>query len=488
MQPIHDWLRRYPPGDRVWTDGIRDWFAGEVLAEAQTAHAVLASRLAGRPVALAVRSAPLLARWLTRVDGVAREVLLVPADWPAPVRDEQIRAAGVEVLVGDQPPADPRKVEYLPAARSGTGPVGHDPANPASPSAPPAPAGETCILIPTSGTTGVPRLVRHTWATLTRAVKSGGESPCRCWGLLYELGRFAGLQVFLQALASRATLVFTDHLPELEARLELLAAQGCDALSATPTLWRKILMSPAGRRLPLRQITLGGEIADDLVLSALARAFPGARLTHIYASTEAGVGFSVKDGRAGFPATYLDEPPGGVELKVDGTGRLWLRPPVREQVFVGGGAVADAAGWIDSGDLVERRGDRFYFLGRANGVINVGGDKVFPEEVERVILELPEIALARVTGRRSPITGALVEAVVVPRDPAGATTGSVALARRVREHCAARLPRFKVPAVVQVVTDLRLEDTGKLSRRGTENGPERQTGGRSRAEFDQASK
>jgi acyl-CoA synthetase (AMP-forming)/AMP-acid ligase II len=310
----------------------------------------------------------------------------------------------------------------------------------------------------------VPKLVSHTWATLTRAIKTGGESPCQRWGLLYELGRFAGLQVFLQALAARATLIFTDQLPDLEARLELLGALGCDALSATPTMWRKILMSAAGRRLSLRQVTLGGEIADDLVLRALASAFPNARITHIYASTEAGVGFSVRDGRAGFPAAFLEDPPGGVELRVDATGRLWLRPSVRGQTYLGAQRLETPEGWIDSGDLVEQRGDRFYFLGRASGAINVGGDKVFPEEVEQVILELPEIALARVSARRNPIVGAVVEAVVVPHTTPGEVSGTVELARRVRAHCAARLPRHKVPALVQVVNDLKAETTGKLAR------------------------
>jgi acyl-CoA synthetase (AMP-forming)/AMP-acid ligase II len=462
---LSTWLSRFAPEAVVWTDGAHDWTAGALLAETLAAQTALGPRLAQRTVALAVRPAPLLARWLVRLDGLARAVLLVPPDWPESAWSEPFAAAGVEVVVADRPPSTPRQAEYQPAEPIPIGPIGSDPTDRGGGETVPVSVADTRLIIPTSGTTGTPKLVSHTRATLTRTIKPGEAEAIRCWGLLYELGRFAGLQVFLQALAARATLVFTDNLPDLEARLELLAARGCNALSATPTLWRKILISPAGRRLPLRQITLGGEIADDLVLTALARAFPQARVTHIYASTEAGVGFSVKDGRAGFPASYLTEPPGGVELKVDATGRLWLRPPLRGQEFVGGGGVADAEGWIDSGDLVERRGERYYFLGRANGAINVGGDKVFPEEVERVILELPEIALARVTGRRNPITGALVEAVVVPRDPAGATTGSVALARRVREHCAARLPRFKVPAVVQVVTDLTTEGTGKLVRR-----------------------
>jgi len=453
--PLRGWLARFAAGDVVWTDGVHNWQAGEVMTWLDAAEGRVNSRLRGRTLALAIRSHSQLARWLVLLDGRAGALLLVPADWPETAWAGHFRTAGVEVVVTDGPAPAGLKVESLPA--------NHLLDSPSAPTdAPPAPPVSTRLVIPTSGTTGTPKLVSHSWATLTRTVKTGADAVCRRWGLLYELTRFAGLQVFLQALASRATLIFTEHLADLEARLALLAAQGCDALSATPTLWRKILMSPAGRRLPLRQITLGGEIADDLVLGALARAFPRARITHIYASTEAGVGFSVKDGRAGFPAVYLAEPPGGVELKVDGEGRLWLRPAVRGQFFIDAAALESTDGWIDSGDLVERRGDRYHFLGRANGAINVGGDKVFPEEVERVILELPDIALARVSGRRNPIVGALVEAVVMPR---AADANAAEISRRVREHCASRLPRFKVPAVIQVVSALATEGTGKLARR-----------------------
>lgn len=454
FSPLRVWLEQFSPTETVWIDGARRWSAADLREQLTRADAA-AARFRDGVVALAVRAGPTLARLLLSLDGHAPGVLLVPPDAPAELYTAFLRATGAQVGITDG---------ALPAGVAGTwvsaAAVLESPARRLA--SPALPDRETRVILPTSGTTGTPKLVSHTWATLARTVRPQAEGTPRCWGLLYALTRFAGLQVWLQALASRATLVFTDHLPDLEARLSLLAAAGCEALSATPTLWRKILMSPLGRRLPLRQVTLGGEIADDLVLGALARTYPQARLTHIYASTEAGVGFSVKDSRAGFPAEFLTTPPEGVELKVDTAGRLWLRPAVRGQFLVGGDRLEDAEGWIDTGDLVERRGDRFHFLGRASGAINVGGDKVFPEEVERVILELPEIALVRVAGRRNPIVGALVEAVVAPREPVG---DPVALARRVREHCAARLPRFKVPAVVQVVDALEVEGTGKLIRR-----------------------
>lgn len=466
IAPLRAWLERFGAEETVWTDGVRRWTAA-ALRERLAATDAASAHFLDCVVALAVRSGPSLARLLLSLDGYVRALLLVPPDSPAEPRTAWLRSAGVQVGLTDGALSAGAPVSWVSAAS-----VLEAPASRCIPAA--VPSRETRVILLTSGTTGTPKLVSHSWVTLVRTVRPPAEGSPRCWGLLYELTRFAGLQVWLQALASRATLIFTDHLPDLEARLSLLATAGCEALSATPTQWRKILMSSSGRRLRLRQVTLGGEIADDLVLGALARAYPQARITHIYASTEAGVGFSVKDGRAGFPAAYLTTPPAGVELKVDAAGRLWLRPAVRGQFLVGGGRLEDAAGWIDSGDLVERRGDRFYFLGRASGAINVGGDKVFPEEVERVILELPEIALVRVTGRRNPIVGALVEAVVAPREPG---SDPVALARRVREHCAARLPRFKVPAVVQVVEALEVEGTGKLTRRpdggGTGGSPSR---------------
>ena len=78
-------------------------------------------------------------------------------------------------------------------------------------------------------------------------------------------------------------------------------------------------------QLPIVQITLGGEVVDQAVLDRLKNAFPKSRLVHIYATTEMGRCFSVNDGLAGFPASYLKAPlPDGVELKIE-DGQLMIR-------------------------------------------------------------------------------------------------------------------------------------------------------------------
>ena len=123
-------------------------------------------------------------------------------------------------------------------------------------------------------------------------------------------------------------------------------------------------MSPAARAIAARYIRLSGEIADQAVLDALAARWPGVPIGHAYASTEAGVGFEVTDGLAGFPASFLGRP-GEVEMRVvDGTLQLRSRRAASGYVGEGAPALADEGGFVDTGDMVERRGDRLHFVGR----------------------------------------------------------------------------------------------------------------------------
>lgn len=328
--------------------------------------------------------------------------------------------------------------------------------------APPVP---TRWLMTTSGTTGLPKIVPHTLRSLARSVTRTPASDAPVWGLLYDPTRFAGMQVILQALVGGGWLVVADRQSPLAAQVATLAQEGVTHLSATPTLWRRLLMVPDHGRLPLRQATLGGEIVDQPTLAAIASAFPEARVSHIYASTEAGVGFSVTDRLAGFPQGYLDAAPGGVALKVE-DGILWVRPPGAAVSGDLSGIEVDAEGFVRSGDRVEMRDGRVRFLGRDNGVINIGGVKIHPERVEAVLAEVPGVALAKVSAKRSPVTGALVMAEVqlapgVEPDAARA---------RILDACRVRLEREAVPAILRFVKEFEVNAAGKLARTRKEAG------------------
>ncbi|KFI26940.1 2-succinylbenzoate--CoA ligase [Haematobacter missouriensis] len=330
-----------------------------------------------------------------------------------------------------------------------------------------APPVATLWLMTTSGTTGVPKIVTHSVASLTRSVRGTRPEALPVWGLLYDMTRFAGMQVGLQAMTGHGTLAAIDRDAALGAQVAEMAAAGVTHLSATPTLWRRLLMAPGAEELPLRQITLGGEIAEQTVLDAIRARFPRARVTHIYASTEIGVGFAVNDGRAGFPESYLSaEAPAGLAMRVE-EGMLWLRPPEAHRTrYLGDNQLdIDAEGYVRSGDRVEIRPDaegaRVHFLGRDSGVVNVGGVKVYPERVEAVLTADPRVSLAQVAAKSSPITGNLLVATIVPADPAA---DRAALKRELLAHAQAHLEREAVPAMWRFVDHLETNAAGKIVR------------------------
>jgi acyl-coenzyme A synthetase/AMP-(fatty) acid ligase len=113
--------------------------------------------------------------------------------------------------------------------------------------------------------------------------------------------------------------------------------------------------------------------------------------------------------------------------------------------------------------MVELRDDRYHFVGRRGGIINIGGLKVHPEEIEAVINRHVEVRMSRAKSRRSPITGAIVVADVVLADGEDSSR-SDDIRARILADCKASLPPHKVPAVIKFVSSLDITAAGKLAR------------------------
>jgi len=322
---------------------------------------------------------------------------------------------------------------------------------------------ETIWVIPTSGTTGIPKLISHTLSSLSRTVKRNVDLGSNySWGLMYQLARFAGLQVFLQSFISGSKLIFIDMESTPVLIIDQLKHGNCNALSATPTMFRKLLMGGNLSGLPLKQITLGGEIADQNILDAVKFKFPEARLSHVYASTETGVGFTVTDGLAGFPESYLESSVSGVAIKISDDGILMLRNNKVAQANIDRSIYAENnCGYVSTGDLVSYKGNRYQFMGRSNSTINIGGNKVQPEEIERIIQCLDEVELVSVSAKKSMITGELVVATVVP---SSIDIDVNQLKQLILQKCRERLSDFKVPAIIRIVDDIEANHSGKIKR------------------------
>jgi acyl-coenzyme A synthetase/AMP-(fatty) acid ligase len=211
---------------------------------------------------------------------------------------------------------------------------------------------------------------------------------------------------------------------------------------------------------------LSGEIADQSILDNLRFFYPQASVAHAFASTEAGLAFDVRDGLAGFPASFIEHPNGEVDMKIaDGSLRIRSARTATRYISDQGGALADAEGFVDTGDMLELRHNRYYFVGRRDGVINVGGLKVHPEEVEAVINRHPQVLVSMVRTRKNPITGALVVADVVLKSPLAEHSPQLGnLEHEILELCREALTRHKVPAVIRFVNDLPVAATGKMLR------------------------
>ena len=245
--------------------------------------------------------------------------------------------------------------------------------------------------------------------------------------------------------------------------LKRFGGAGITHISGTPTHWRKVLMSREGHRIDPDYVRLSGEIADQTILSALREFYPRARIEHAYASTEAGVVFAVDDEMPGFPARLIEEV-GDVHIKiVDETLRVRSKRSARGFLGEAGPSFLDDDGFIDTGDIIERRGDRCYFMGRRGGVISFGGVKIHPEEVEAALNSIDLVAASRVFARKSPVTGALVYADVVLRDGCAPDANTEL---KILSACRARLGPHSAPAAIRFVADLPITAGGKISRHG----------------------
>ncbi|NNG40192.1 AMP-binding protein [Flexivirga sp. ID2601S] len=355
--------------------------------------------------------------WQHVTDG-DRETLIATATRVEDEQAEGFRADGLAVVRGDV-------VQPATAQRAADG-------------------GRVWLL--TSGSTGRPKQVAHTLDSLTTVA---GDQPARTWLCPYATGAYAWWQVVTLSLSLPGQDVVFVEPSQLDEWPQLALEHGVTAASGTPTFWRQALWRAGDvvAQLKLEQITLGGEPVDQAILDRLREVFPDARISWIYASSEAGAAIAVHDGRAGFPQAWLDR---------ETAGRPRLSVADGELVIASQKAAEGMAPAIRTGDRVEIVDGRVLITGRiASDEINVGGSKASASSVRRVLLDHPDVVWAAVRGRKAPLVGNMVVADVVLRDGAEADTA------RLQAFCAERLPDYSVPRRMRVLPEIPIKETLK---------------------------
>ena len=407
--------------------------------------------LAGRSVLISCdRQLPAVLAVLS-LDGLARRIVLCPPDFPATFLPDVMAQAEVDLIIGDGSGPAARfncRVPTVEPAFAETTGRSHD----------------TEWLLFTSGTTGQPKLVVHTLGSLAGPLNQGPVvTESSIWGTFYDIRRYGGLTILFRALLGGASMVLSQSDETIQDFLTRAGQAGVTHMTGTPSHWRQALMSEASELIDPGYVRLSGEVADQAILDNLRAAFPKAEIAHAFASTEAGFAFDVRDGKAGFPAHLVNQIGGKADLRVK-DGSLHVRSNRAASGYVTAThLLKDQEGFIDTGDMVERQGDRYYFLGRRDGIINVGGQKVHPEEVEALINMHPSVRMVRVRSRPNPIVGAIVVADVVIQPDC--VRPFDAIRNEIQTACREALPAHKVPAIVRQVQELSLAGSGKLVRR-----------------------
>lgn len=318
--------------------------------------------------------------------------------------------------------------------------------------------GQGHLHIFTTGTTGKPKLARHTWNTISDAASHGSQRLVgKRWLMAYNHTTFAGLQVYFAALRSGGILIFVTS-KDLELTARSIVKHKVDMISATPTFWRMLVNSwPKSLEKPtLEQVTMGGEIIPQDIIDLCSTFFSPQKLTHIYGSTEAGSVIAVSDRKAGFPVSFLYSE-GKVKLRIAG-GILEVNSRTRMQGYVGIKDLPGQGDWISTGDVVEIRGDRVYFIGRDDGTINIGGNKVRPEEVEDALIQLNEVKDCVAYEKRNPIVGSLLAANIVLQPNSDISVAEI------KNRLGSILAGYKIPQYYKFIDYIRMCDNGKKIR------------------------
>lgn len=307
---------------------------------------------------------------------------------------------------------------------------------------------ESEITIFTSGTTGQPKKVIHTVQTLTRSVRRGERYQGQVWAYAYNPTHMAGLQVFFQAFENLNTLVNVFSLTRAEI-YRLVEQYGITHISATPTFYR-LLLPFEQEYNSVQRITLGGEKSDQHLYDSIHCIFPQAKINNVYASTEAGSLFAAKGDAFQIPIAIRDK----FKVKED---ELLIHRSLLGQSE----SFKFDEDYYHSGDLIEWVDSKegiFKFKSRKNELINVGGYKVNPGEVENTLNAIDGVRQSLVFGKANSVLGNVLCAEIQLEE--GTDLKELDIRLQLKE----KLQDFKIPRRIKFVESFTLTRTGKLKR------------------------
>ncbi|MCG8347785.1 MAG: long-chain fatty acid--CoA ligase [Chloroflexales bacterium] len=313
------------------------------------------------------------------------------------------------------------------------------------------------LVLFSSGSTGKSKAALHNFAALLEKFKVPRHQKCALTFLL--LDHIGGINTLLYTLSNGGTVVSVQNRdPELVCHA--IERHRVQMLPTSPTFLNLLLISEAYRNHDLSSlelVTYGAEVMPESTLKRIHELFPHVNLLQTYGLSELGILRSkskdsgslwVKVGGEGYETKIVD-------------GILWIRAQSAMLGYLNAPSPFDAEGWMNTQDVVEVDGEYIRILGRRTEIINVGGQKVYPAEVESVLLQMDNVRDATVYSEKNPLTGHIVAARINLFEPEDLS----ALKKRLRTFCKDKLAAYKIPVKIEITSHEQFSARFKKMRR-----------------------
>jgi len=299
------------------------------------------------------------------------------------------------------------------------------------------------LFVMTSGTTGLPKIVKHAVTSLNTFANVNQLEPST-WFVPAPIGSFAWYQmIFLRKQVKHQELILTNSNDLIWDFETAIKEKAFNAISCTPTFLRyvsAIFNRDIFIKSSVKRVTLGGEVIQESDLKLASSLFPNVKINHIYAATEFGPVFTSNDQAAGYS---LSKYRNGIDFKI-----------VEGMLFVKSRMGLNPGKWVETGDHAVCENERIYILGRlSQDFINVGGNRVSLKKVEEIILQIPEIQWAKAYGVKSRLMGNVVGVNLVIKD----ISLKEQIETVVNSHCLKYLSDFENPCKIIITDDLQID-------------------------------
>jgi len=312
------------------------------------------------------------------------------------------------------------------------------------------------LIIFSSGTTGKSKAIVHDFSLFLQKFNIPKKGKRVISFMLFD--HIGGINTLFQILSSNGCLVVVkERIPYDICRV--IEKYKVQALPVSPTFLNLLILSRAYNIYDLSSletISYGSEVMAESTLKKLNEIFPGVKIQQIYGLSEAGV-FNSKSKSGNSLWVKLDEE--SVKIRIV-NGVLQIKSLFSLLGYINAENPFTEDGWLITGDIAEKDGEYIKILGRKSDIINVGGEKVFPVEVESVIQLMYGVEEVAVMGEKNPITGQMVKAII--KLNTNETLGE--FRKRMKEFCKDKLPTYKIPQKVILTSKIMHSERFKKSR------------------------